>query len=59
MLFSSAFYIKIKFLQFEIDTKEVGAREVRSVDVACIAVDAFVDVALEWVENILHTCIDF
>ena len=47
MLFSSAFYIKIKFLQFEIDTKEVGAREVRSVDVACIAVDAFVDVALE------------
>ncbi len=47
MLFSSALYKEMNFLQFEVDTEEVGAREVRSVDVTCIAVDTLVDVALE------------
>ena len=34
-------------LEFEVQTEEVGAWEGWTIDVACVAVDAFIDVLLE------------
>ena len=41
-------------LYFEVDTSEECAGGGRTIDIACIAVHALVDVGLEMVEQVLH-----